>query len=134
MLEHVAGALRSFCCSRICTGPTDRRSISSPTSRTRSSGRRVLVVATYRSDAVAPEHALHRLGAGLRRAGSTVMVELGPLADEDVEALVTASVDEALPAELTAAVCARAEGNPFFALELSPAAASGEHRPPAGAA
>jgi DNA-binding SARP family transcriptional activator/DNA-binding GntR family transcriptional regulator len=95
-------------------------------------GRRVLVVATYRSDAVAPEHALHRLGAGLRRAGSTVMVELGPLADEDVEALVTASVDEALPAELTAAVCARAEGNPFFAIELAAAAASGEHDlPPA---
>ncbi|HSS57027.1 MAG TPA: BTAD domain-containing putative transcriptional regulator, partial [Solirubrobacteraceae bacterium] len=95
-------------------------------------GRRVFVVATYRSDAVAPEHALHRLGAGLRRAGSTVMVELGPLADEDVEALVTASLDEALPAELTAAVCARAEGNPFFAIELAAAAAGGEHDlPPA---
>jgi DNA-binding SARP family transcriptional activator len=89
--------------------------------------RSVLVVATYRSDAVAPEHALHRLGAGLRRARATVMVELGPLRREEIEALVAASVDERLSPELTTAVCARAEGNPFFATELAAAAARGEH-------
>jgi DNA-binding SARP family transcriptional activator/DNA-binding GntR family transcriptional regulator len=94
-------------------------------------GRRVLIVATYRSDALAPDHELHRLAAGLRRAGTTVTVELGPLHDADIEALVAASVDE-LPAELTAAVCARSEGNPFFATELAAAAARGEHDlPPA---
>jgi DNA-binding SARP family transcriptional activator/DNA-binding GntR family transcriptional regulator len=94
--------------------------------------RRVLVVGTYRSDALHPEHEVHRLGAGLRRERSTVTVEVGPLHDEDVEAILAASLDEPLPAELTAAVCARSEGNPFFAGELAAAAARGEHElPPA---
>jgi DNA-binding SARP family transcriptional activator len=94
--------------------------------------RSVLLVATYRSDAVAPEHALHRLGAGLRRASTTVMLDLEPLRHEEIAALVGASVDAPLPAELTAAVCARAEGNPFFAIELAAAAARGEQElPPA---
>jgi len=92
--------------------------------------RRILVVATYRSDATQPEHQVHRLGAGLRRAGATVTIELGPLRPEEIEALVVARADEALPAELTAAVCARSEGNPFFATELVAAAARGEHRLP----
>jgi DNA-binding SARP family transcriptional activator/DNA polymerase III delta prime subunit len=94
--------------------------------------RPVLLVATYRSDAVAPEHALHRLGAGLRRASTTVMLDLEPLRHEEIAALVGASVDAPLPAELTAAVCTRAEGNPFFAIELAAAAARGEQElPPA---
>jgi DNA-binding SARP family transcriptional activator/DNA-binding GntR family transcriptional regulator len=92
--------------------------------------RRILVVATYRSDATHPEHEVHRLGAGLRRARTTVAVELGPLEHADIEALVTASVEHALPADVTAAVCARAEGNPFFATELAAAAARGEHELP----
>ena len=41
---------RSFSCSRTCTGPTDRRWISWPSSRTRLATQRMLVVATYRSD------------------------------------------------------------------------------------
>jgi DNA-binding SARP family transcriptional activator len=90
-------------------------------------GRRILVVATYRSDAVAPEHALHRLGAGLRRARTTTMVELRPMRDEEIEELVTASVEAVLPDAMTAAVRARSEGNPFFATELAAAAARGEH-------
>ena len=46
--------------------------------------------------------------------------------------MLAASVDEPLSAELTAAVCARSEGNPFFAGELAAAAARGEHElPPA---
>jgi DNA-binding SARP family transcriptional activator len=94
--------------------------------------RPVLLVATYRSDAVAPEHALHRLGAGLRHASTTVMVDLEPLRREEIEALVGASIDEPLPADVTAAVCARSEGNPFFAIELAAAAARGDQElPPA---
>jgi DNA-binding SARP family transcriptional activator/DNA-binding GntR family transcriptional regulator len=94
--------------------------------------RRVLVVGTYRSDAVHPEHEVHRLGAGLRRERSTVTVEVGPLPDEELEEIVAAGADDELPAELLAAVCARAEGNPFFATELAAAAARGEPElPPA---
>jgi DNA-binding SARP family transcriptional activator/DNA-binding GntR family transcriptional regulator len=94
--------------------------------------RRILVVGTYRSDALHPEHEVHRLGVGLRRERSTVAVEVGPLGDEDLEAIVAASTDDELSAELTAAVCTRSEGNPFFAAELAAAAARGEHElPPA---
>jgi DNA-binding SARP family transcriptional activator/DNA-binding GntR family transcriptional regulator len=89
--------------------------------------RRVLVVATYRTDAIAPAHELHRLGAALRRGRTSAVVELGPLGSEEIEAVVTASVEGTLSAELTAEVCARSEGNPFFATELAAAAAHGEH-------
>jgi DNA-binding SARP family transcriptional activator/DNA-binding GntR family transcriptional regulator len=92
--------------------------------------RRILVVATHRTDATQPEHALHRLDAGLRRAATTVAVELAPLPCEDIEAIVAASSDAALPAELTATVCERAEGNPFFAKQLAVAAERGEQRLP----
>jgi DNA-binding SARP family transcriptional activator len=93
--------------------------------------RRILVVGTYRSDAMHPEHEVHRLAVGLRRARSTTTVELGPLQREEIETLV-AGIDDGLSAELTTAVCARSEGNPFFATELAAAAARGEHElPPA---
>ena len=89
-------------------------------------GRRALLVGTYRDDATRPEHALHRLCAALRRASTTVAVELGPMADDEIEAVVAGSVEATLTAELTAAVCDRAEGNPFFAIELAAAAARGD--------
>jgi DNA-binding SARP family transcriptional activator/DNA-binding GntR family transcriptional regulator len=86
--------------------------------------RRILLVATYRTGA---GQDVHRLGAGLRRVSATVMVELAPLRDEDVETLVAATVEDP---EVAATVCARSEGNPFFAKELAAAAARGEHELP----
>jgi len=90
---------------------------------------RVLLVATYRNDATTAEH-VHRLAAGVRREGT--LVELGPLRDDEIDALVAASTDDALTADLAAAVRTRSEGNPFFANELAAAAARGAHDlPPA---
>jgi DNA-binding SARP family transcriptional activator len=86
--------------------------------------RRILLVATYRTGA---GQEVHRLGAGLRRVSATVMVELAPLPQEDVETLVAATVRDP---EVAAAVCARSEGNPFFAKELAAAAARGEPQLP----
>ena len=57
------------------------------------------------------------------------MVELAPLADADLRALLDGHTDgSAAPAELDAIV-ARAAGNPFFAEELLAAAGSGEALP-----
>ena len=86
--------------------------------------RRILLVATYRTGA---GQDVHRFGAGLRRVSATVMVELAPLRDEEVETLVAATVEDP---EVAAAVCARSEGNPFFAKELAAAAARGEQQLP----
>jgi DNA-binding SARP family transcriptional activator len=90
---------------------------------------RVLLLATYRNDAAAADH-VHRLAAEVRREGT--LVELGPLRDDEIDALVAATVDEPLPTELADAVRARSEGNPFFANELAAAAARGaDELPPA---
>jgi hypothetical protein len=90
---------------------------------------RVLLVATYRNDATTAEH-VHRLATGVRRLGT--IVELGPLLDDEIDALVAATIDEPLPTELAAAVRTRSEGNPFFANELAAAAARGtDELPPA---
>ena len=88
--------------------------------------RPVLVVGSYRSDEVRPGDPLHRLAAGLTAAGAASPLALGPLARADVEALLADAGHEPLPAELTADIAARSEGNPFFARELAAAAARRE--------
>ncbi len=94
--------------------------------------RRILVVATYRTDATRPEHDVHRLAAALRRSRATTTIELGPLPREAIEELVAVAADRDLPADRAAEVCTRAGGNPFFATELAAAAARGEDElPPA---
>ena len=133
VLEHVSRRAPVVLLFEDLHWATDRRSISSPTSRTRSRGAACL---SSRPTAATRSRPTMRYTASAPRfAGPEAPSDgrsSGLLADEDVEALVAASVDEALPAELTAAVCARAEGNPFFAIELAAAAASGEHDlPPA---
>ena len=87
-------------------------------------GRRILVVATYRSDA---KHEVDRLSAGLQRARTAVTVQLGPLERDALEAVIA---DEQLPSELSDMVCARSDGNPFFAMELAAAAARDEQHLP----
>jgi DNA-binding SARP family transcriptional activator/tetratricopeptide (TPR) repeat protein len=75
--------------------------------------RPVLVALAYRSEAAG--QALARAVAGLDRAGRCTTIELGPLAEAEVVALVGAGAD---PGRVSRIV-AMAEGNPFFALELA---------------
>ncbi len=88
--------------------------------------RRLLMLATYRSDEVRPGDHLHGLTTGLVGAGAAISLRLDPLGQDDVEALLAASSDDALPPELVAAIALRSGGNPFFARELLAAAARGE--------
>ena len=83
---------------------------------------RVLIVATWRQDAVRKDDAMHRLASGLRRRRVAFTVELGPLARDELATLVARESDAPLRPELVESVCARAEGNPFFAEELIAAA------------
>ena len=54
--------------------------------------------------------------------GLALVLELGPLGDEELAALLAAHADAPLPPALTDAIIARSEGNPFFAEELLAAA------------
>ena len=73
----------------------------------------VLVALAYRSESAG--QALDRAVSGLDRAGRCATIELGPLAEVEVVALVGAGAD---PGRVSRIV-AMAEGNPFFALELA---------------
>jgi DNA-binding CsgD family transcriptional regulator len=84
--------------------------------------RRVLLLATYRADELASAERVRRLADGVRRSGSALLVELGPLEHEELTALVAARAGAPPPAALTDAIVARSEGNPFFAEELLAAA------------
>jgi DNA-binding SARP family transcriptional activator/DNA-binding GntR family transcriptional regulator len=92
--------------------------------------RRVLLLATYRSDEIRPGDHLHRLTVGLLGTGVAAL-PLQPLAPDDVEALLVASTGERLAADLVAAIAQRSGGNPFFASELLAAAVGGETALPA---
>ena len=87
---------------------------------------RVLIVATWRHDAVRKDDAMHRLASGLRRRRLALTVELGPLGRDELATLVARESDGPLSPELVESVCARSEGNPFFAEELLAAALRSE--------
>ena len=85
-------------CSRICTGPTRRRSISSSSSPTTSTtGRFCCSRPTARTSSPSAER-MRRLADGVRRSGSALVLELGPLAHEELTALLAAHADAPLPA------------------------------------
>ncbi len=88
--------------------------------------RRVLLLATYRADELSSAERMRRFADGVRRSGSALLLELGPLEDEELAALLAARTDSPLPAGLTDTILARSEGNPFFAEELL--AAAGDER------
>src|SRR2546426_458700 len=79
--------------------------------------RRVLLAAPYGGDEPASGDRMRRLAGGVGRSGAAVELELGPLAPRELAALLAAQ-----GGELTDAIAARAEGNPFFAQELLAAA------------
>jgi DNA-binding CsgD family transcriptional regulator/tetratricopeptide (TPR) repeat protein len=87
---------------------------------------RILLLATYRADELSSAERMRRLADGVRRSGSALLVELGPLARDDLTALIAARTDAPPSAASTDAIVTRSEGNPFFAEELL--AMSGEER------
>jgi predicted ATPase len=56
-------------------------------------GRRVLGLATYRADDLSSAERVRRLAEGVRRSGSALMLELGPLEREELTALLAAHVE-----------------------------------------
>ena len=81
--------------------------------------RRVLLLATYRADEPSSAERVRRLAAGVRRSGTGLVLELGPLEPDELSALLGDA-----PAAVRDAIVVRSEGNPFFAEELLAAAGS----------
>ena len=63
--------------------------------------RPVLLLATYRADELASAERMRRLADGVRRSGSALVLELGPLEHDELTALLAARADAPLPAALT---------------------------------
>ena len=80
--------------------------------------RPVLLLATYRADEPPSAERMGRLADRVRRSGSAVLFDLGPLETDELSALLAARTDGSLPSKLTNEILDRAEGNPFFAEEL----------------
>ena len=92
----------------------------------------VLLLATYRADEPSSAERMRRLAEGVRRSGSALLLELGPLESEELTTLLAARSDSPLPAALTDTIVARSEGNPFFAEELLAAASDQRGELPRG--
>ncbi|AKH86870.1 hypothetical protein AA958_18500 [Streptomyces sp. CNQ-509] len=92
---------------------------------------RLLVLATFRSDAVHRRHPLRAfLGELDRLRGVVQHVDLGPLGRDEVLAQLAGIRGDAAPASASAAAAAsevyrRSEGNPFFVEELTLSEAAG---------
>ena len=91
--------------------------------------RRVLLVATYRPDESSSARRMWRLADGVRRSGSALVLELGPLERGALTALLAAHSRDSVPAAVADTIMTRSEGNPFFAEELLAAARHGEEIP-----
>ena len=78
----------------------------------------ILLLATYRADETSSAERMRRLANGVRRSGAALLLELGPLSDDDLTALIAARVDEQPSAAVMDEIVSRSEGNPFFAEEL----------------
>jgi len=82
----------------------------------------ILIVATYRDDHARVGDPLPRLVTGLVRAGRAGEMHLGPLAHDELNAVLRDVAEASLPAGLTETIVERSGGNPFFAEELLSAA------------
>lgn len=91
----------------------------------------VAVVASYRADDLHRRHPLRPLLAGLVRLPGVERLELDPLPDAEVGALVRRLATDAgpLPESVVEDVVTRAEGNAFYAEELLAAGRHGEALP-----
>ena len=88
--------------------------------------RPVLLLATCRADEPSSAGRMRRLADGVRRSGSALVLELGPLGRDELTALLTAHTGASLPPAMADTIAARSEGNPFFAEELLAAGADGD--------
>jgi DNA-binding CsgD family transcriptional regulator/tetratricopeptide (TPR) repeat protein len=91
--------------------------------------RPVLLLATYRADEPSSTERMRRLEDGVRRSGSALVLELGPLERDEIAALLTAHAEASLPAAVADTIATRSEGNPFFAEELLAVAGGGGELP-----
>ncbi|HEX6737775.1 MAG TPA: AAA family ATPase, partial [Vicinamibacteria bacterium] len=80
----------------------------------------LLLVAAYRVDEITPRHLLFQLLPALVREAAAVRLDLRPLEQQDVRALVAARypLPPADAARLVAYLLGHAEGNPFYTGEL----------------
>ena len=72
--------------------------------------RRILLLVTYRADEPASADRMHRFAEGVRRSGSPLGLELGPLDGEAIAALLAALADTPLPPGRIDAIIARCAG------------------------
>ncbi len=79
---------------------------------------RTLLVATFRNDELPRSHPLTPVLAELTRSGRTTRLDLPPLLDSDVGALVREIRGPELQPSQVSAIVERSEGNPFLAEEL----------------
>ncbi len=78
----------------------------------------VLIVAAYRSDALAPDHLLRWLRNELRRGGELEEIALEPLAAEQTAQMLERLLPQTPSPTLTRAIHDRTGGSPFFTEEL----------------
>ena len=86
---------------------------------------RLAIIASYRTDDLHRRHPLRPWLAELARVAVVQRLVLAPLADPDVVALVRAVRPDRLPDSALRRIVERAEGNPFYAEELSAAIGPG---------
>ncbi|WP_165555723.1 helix-turn-helix transcriptional regulator [Kribbella pittospori] len=87
--------------------------------------RPVLLVGTYRADERSSAERMLRLANGVRRSGSALLVDLGPLDRDELATLVASYAVPPRTAAFADTIVVRSEGNPFFAQELIAAARDG---------
>ncbi|MDX3308819.1 ATP-binding protein [Streptomyces sp. NPDC054884] len=97
-------------------------------------GHRLAVLASYRADDLHRRHPLRPLLAELVRLPAVDRLELRPLADAEVTRLVRSLEERPLPDATVRGIVARAEGNAFYAEELSAAACAEADGMPSGLA
>ena len=89
----------------------------------------LVLVGTYRTDAIPPGHPLRHLAVELARDPRVERYEVAPLAADDLVALVRAILGREPDPALEARVVGRSDGNPFFAEELLAAELDAVDRP-----
>jgi predicted ATPase len=87
----------------------------------------VLLVATARVDEIGSRDLIRTLADGIRHSVTGLVVDLAPLHDDEVSALIEGASAAPLATATAEAIVARSEGNPFFAEELLTAAGSGQY-------
>jgi DNA-binding SARP family transcriptional activator len=95
-------------------------------------GRRVLFVASYRSDEAGTGERLQVFVTGLAGAPEVTTRQLEPLSRDEVATIVAAGGGDGLSQAMSEAILVRAQGNPFFAHELLAATTRGQTALPPG--